>query len=137
MLKNKNIYFSPDFSKYFFTFGATSFPKSSIALRVSLCSIEPTGKCKIRILLHLVQNEKMRFSELKRAIPNITEKMLIKNLRELEIDDLVYRVAYPCIPPKVEYFLSDHGKELIPILDKLHEWGIKHREHIYNKNNTI
>lgn len=105
---------------------------------INLCRIDDgletiTGKWKLIILLHLVHKKTMRFSDFTRAIPKITQKMLIKNLRELEDDDLVERKSYPTIPPKVEYYLTEHGKELIPILDKLHEWGVNHKKHIQNK----
>ena len=91
------------------------------------------GKWKLPILLHIMKNGTMRFSDLTRAIPEITQKMLTKNLRELEEDDLISRFSYPTIPPKVEYSLTEHGKELEPIIDALHEWGIRHKEHILKK----
>ena len=66
-------------------------------------------------------------------VPKITQKMLSKNLKELEDDDLINRKTYDTIPQKVEYSLTEHGKELIPIIDSLHEWGIEHRKHIQKK----
>lgn len=84
------------------------------------------GKWKPIILLHLFKNGTMRFSELKRSIPNITQKMLTKNLRELEDELIVKRVVYPQVPPKVEYSITDYGKDLEPILHAMHEWGTKH-----------
>ena len=92
-----------------------------------------TGKWKLVILLHIVKNRTMRFSDLMKAIPKITQKMLTKSLREMEDDDLIKRTSYPTIPPKVEYSLTEHGEELIPIIDSLHEWGIRHKEHIRKK----
>ena len=92
-----------------------------------------TGKWKLVILLHIVKNGTMRFSDLMKAIPKITQKMLTKSLREMEDDDLIKRTSYPIIPPKVEYSLTEHGEELIPIIDSLHEWGIRHKEHIQKK----
>ena len=92
-----------------------------------------TGKWKLVILLHIVKNGTMRFSDLMKAIPKITQKMLTKSLREMEDDDLIKRTSYPTIPPKVEYSLTEHGEELIPIIDSLHEWGIRHKEHIRKK----
>jgi len=91
------------------------------------------GKWKLTILLHIMKNGTMRFSDLTRAIPEITQKMLTKNLRELEEDDIISRFSYPTIPPKVEYSLTEHGKELEPIIDALHEWGIRHKAHIMEK----
>lgn len=84
------------------------------------------GKWKPIILLHLFKNGTMRFSELKRSIPNITQKVLTKNLRELEDELIVKRVVYPQVPPKVEYSITEYGKELEPILHAMHEWGTKH-----------
>ena len=91
------------------------------------------GKWKLTILLHIMKNGTMRFSDLTRAIPEITQKMLTKNLRELEEDDIISRFSYPTIPPKVEYSLTEHGKELEPIIDALHEWGIRHKARIMEK----
>jgi DNA-binding HxlR family transcriptional regulator len=84
------------------------------------------GKWKPIILLHLLKNGTMRFSELKRSIPEITQKMLTKHLRELEEEEIVNRVVYPQVPPKVEYSITEYGKELEPILVSMHEWGTKH-----------
>lgn len=91
------------------------------------------GKWKLSILLHMMKNGTMRFSDFMRAMPEITQKMLTKNLRELKEDDLISRFSYPTIPPKVEYSLTEHGKELEPIIDQLHKWGIRHKEHIQKK----
>jgi DNA-binding HxlR family transcriptional regulator len=67
-----------------------------------------------------------RYSELKRAIPQIAEKMLIQQLRELEKDGIVMRVSYPEIIPKVEYSFTDYGRSLVPILKVLCQWGQEH-----------
>lgn len=65
----------------------------------------------------------LRFSELERAIPGISQKMLIQQLRELEHDGIVFRTIYPQVPPKVEYGLTEWGKALCPALDMLLEWA--------------
>jgi DNA-binding HxlR family transcriptional regulator len=88
------------------------------------------GKWKHKILFPLVNNETMRFNELKRTIPGITQKMLTSQLRELEKHDLVTRKVYAQIPPKVEYSLSEHGKSLIPVLEKMSKWGAFHAVHL-------
>lgn len=77
----------------------------------NLCRVEDAleiivGKWKPIILLHLLKNGIMRFSDLKRSIPNITQKMLTKNLRELENEDIIERFVYPQVPPKVEYSIT-------------------------------
>ncbi|GIN71837.1 transcriptional regulator [Bacillus sp. J14TS2] len=87
------------------------------------------GKWKPIILLHLLQEGTKRFSELKRSMPGITQKMLTKQLRELEEEDIVERVVYPQVPPKVEYSVTEYGKGLEPILEAMHEWGTKHTQH--------
>ncbi|HEX2949079.1 MAG TPA: helix-turn-helix domain-containing protein, partial [Armatimonadota bacterium] len=76
------------------------------------------GKWKALILWHLGKST-LRFSELKRLMPAITQKMLTQQLRELEADDIVHREVYPVIPPHVEYSLTEHGRTLLPILADL------------------
>ncbi|WP_332696138.1 winged helix-turn-helix transcriptional regulator [Halalkalibacter lacteus] len=92
------------------------------------------GKWKHKILFPLVNDNVMRFNELKRAIPGITQKMLTSQLRELEEHDLVTRKVYAQIPPKVEYSLSEHGKSLIPILEMMSKWGEAHVAHLETRN---
>ncbi|MET0274524.1 MAG: helix-turn-helix domain-containing protein [Phenylobacterium sp.] len=81
------------------------------------------GRWKMRILFHLFARPVLRFSELERAIPAVSQKMLIQQLRELERDGLVARRVYPQVPPKVEYALTEVGQELCPALDALLEWA--------------
>lgn len=81
------------------------------------------GKWKPIILYYISVNEVARHSELKRFIPSINERMLTRQLRELEDDKLIERFVYPVVPPKVEYKLTEHGKSLIPILKELVKWG--------------
>ncbi len=87
------------------------------------------GKWKILILWHL-KDKARRFSELKRLIPEITEKMLIQQLRELEKDEIVNRKVYSDVPPKVEYSFTDYGRSLEPALKVLCEWGEEHLKRI-------
>ncbi len=85
------------------------------------------GKWKLLILCHLNCGDgPKRTSELKKAIPEITQKMLIQQLKELEEDGIVTRTSYNQVPPKVVYELSELGKSLKSILDQLHEWGEKY-----------
>ena len=93
------------------------------------------GKWKPIILFHLMEQGTMRFSELKRAIPRITQKMLTSQLRELESHDIVHRKVYAQVPPKVEYSLTDYGKEMIPILKIMQEWGTSHIQHLQKIRN--
>jgi|SRR5699024_5352890 len=94
------------------------------------------GKWKPVILLQLMKNGTMRFSELKRSIPEISQKMLTKHLRELESEDIVKRVVYAQVPPKVEYSITPYGKSLEKILQDMHDWGTNHRLHKMNKLNN-
>ena len=83
------------------------------------------GKWKILILWHL-RDQVKRFGELKRLMPEITEKILIQQLRELEKDKIVNRHAYSEVPPKVEYSFTDYGRSLEPVLQVLCNWGEAH-----------
>ncbi len=94
------------------------------------CPLEKTlslivGKWKTILLWHLSSGKK-RYGELKKLIPDVSEKMLIQSLRELERDQLVLRKAYPVVPPRVEYTLSKRGKSLSPLICALNTWGAKH-----------
>ena len=73
---------------------------------------------------------KMRFSELKRYIPNITERMLTLQLRQMEGNRLITRTVYAEVPPRVEYELTPIGAELIPVLHLLGSWGEKYKKKI-------
>jgi DNA-binding HxlR family transcriptional regulator len=83
------------------------------------------GKWKILILWHLM-NSPRRYGQLRRLIPEITEKMLIQQLRELETDGVVGRTASQDVPPRVEYDLTPYGETLKPALLLLCQWGDNH-----------
>ena len=85
------------------------------------------GRWKPIIIYNLMSGTK-RYSELKKLIPAITEKMLIQHLRQLEADNLVFRKALPVIPPFVEYSLTDSGKELHTVLEAMVGWANKNRD---------
>lgn len=87
------------------------------------------GKWKPIILWWLHQRT-YRFSELRRMIPGVTEKMLTQQLRELEADAVVHRRVYPTVPPKVEYSLTDHGNSLKRALNAMCDWGQVHMDRI-------
>lgn len=92
------------------------------------CGIEATvdlitGKWKPLILFQLHEAGTQRFSELRRIIPGITEKMLISQLRDLVADGLVKRTVYPVVPPKVEYCLTPLGRSMSPLLNTMRAWG--------------
>jgi DNA-binding HxlR family transcriptional regulator len=81
------------------------------------------GRWKMIIIFHLFDRSVLRFSELQRAIPGVSQKMLIQQLRELERDGIVERTVYPQVPPKVEYRLTVWGQAMCPALDALLEWA--------------
>lgn len=91
------------------------------------CALDVTmsfigGKWKTVVLWYL-RKDKKRFSELKKRIPDITEKMLSLQLKELEKDGIVKRKVFAEVPPRVEYCLTDFGKTLIPVLEAIAGWG--------------
>jgi DNA-binding HxlR family transcriptional regulator len=88
------------------------------------------GKWKTVILYQLFSKGTMRFSELQRAIPDITKKMLTHQLRELEYHDIIHREVYHQIPPKVEYSISAYGQGLLPVLLAMSDWGMAHIKHL-------
>jgi DNA-binding HxlR family transcriptional regulator len=86
------------------------------------------GRWKMVILSQLFAQPVMRFSELERAIPGVSQKMLIQQLRELERDQIVARTVHPQVPPKVEYHLTELGRALCPALKLLLDWaGLRKR----------
>jgi len=72
----------------------------------------------------------MRFGELRRGLPGITEKMLAQQLRELERDQMIIRTQYPEMPPRVKYELSEFGRSLTPVLESLKTWGTENQTEI-------
>lgn len=80
------------------------------------------------LILWTLRNGRLRYNELKKGIPAITEKMLIQHLKQLESDGLVTRTVVEVMPPHVEYGLTESGGELIPALDAMAAWGLKNSE---------
>ena len=81
------------------------------------------GRWKLLILFHLFGGKVLRFSELERAIPAVSQKMLAQQLRQLEADGIVQRIVHNQVPPKVEYHLTSWGQSLCPALDALLKWA--------------
>src|ERR1700745_2598206 len=81
------------------------------------------GRWKLIILFHLFGGKVLRFSDLERAIPAISQKMLAQQLRQLEADGIVQRIVPKQVPPKVEYHLTTWGQALCPALDALLKWS--------------
>lgn len=101
-----------------------NFEETGFAYSMSLIS----GKYKLPILYSLAFYGTFRYNELKRFLDPISFKTLTVNLKELENSGLIIRKEYQEIPPKVEYYLSDKGKSLMPILDQLCEWGTQNKQ---------
>ena len=93
------------------------------------------GKWKVLVLYELFSGVK-RFSELRRLLNGVTQKMLTQQLREMEQDGLIYREIYPQIPPKVEYSLTPLGASLKPIVDAMCEWALKHGKKIKDNSSS-
>jgi len=94
------------------------------------CPLELTrdiigGKWALLIIWNL-SKQTMRFNELKKAIPKATQKMMTQHLRKLESFGIVHREVYPQVPPKVEYWLTETGRSLLPVMEVLYGWGAKY-----------
>jgi DNA-binding HxlR family transcriptional regulator len=89
------------------------------------------GKWKPMVLYCLLIYGPQRFGELNRRIPDVTQRMLTLQLRELEADGIIHREVYKQVPPKVEYSLTPFGRTLEPILRQMKEWGERYSE--YNR----
>ncbi|HWK63433.1 MAG TPA: helix-turn-helix domain-containing protein [Rhizobiaceae bacterium] len=86
------------------------------------------GRWKLIILFHLFGGNVMRFSDLERAIPAVSQKMLIQQLRQMEGDGIVRRIVHHQVPPKVEYCLTEWGQALCPALDALLSWAAQREQ---------
>ena len=95
------------------------------------CPVETTllmisDKWKVLILRDLLDGTK-RFSELRRSVGNVSQKVLTANLRQMERDGLVHREVYPEVPPRVEYSLTETGVSLKPVIKAMKDWGIRYK----------
>lgn len=88
------------------------------------------GKWKLQIIISLNAGNK-RFTEIERSIPKLTSKVLAKELKELEQNNLVERVVKDTYPVSIEYLPTEHTKTLFPVVESLKHWGENHRKHIF------
>jgi DNA-binding HxlR family transcriptional regulator len=100
----------------------------------SRCAVEATlgvigGRWKTAVLFQLASGTK-RFGQLRQLLPNISQRMLTLQLRELEQDGLVRRTVYAEVPPRVEYQLTTWGESLRPVIDAMSEWGQRYRRRL-------
>lgn len=98
-------------------------PKCPVEITLMMLS----SKWKVLIIRELLTGTK-RFGELKKAVGNITQKVLTSNLRDMEDGGLVERKVFPEVPPRVEYTLTDVGYSLAVVLDSMAEWGGAYRQ---------
>ena len=94
------------------------------------CAVEATldlidGKWKGLILYHLLQGTR-RFNELRRLLPNVTQRMLTAQLREMEMNGIIHRTVFPQVPPRVDYSVSELGRSLSPVISALKAWADPH-----------
>ncbi|MFK7693126.1 winged helix-turn-helix transcriptional regulator [Paenibacillus sp. HJGM_3] len=105
------------------------------------CPVEATlevigGKWKGIILYHLL-SETRRFNEFRRLMPDITQRMLTLQLRELENDGVIHREVYKEVPPRVEYSLTEFGHTLEPIINLMRDWGERYNQGLANKRDML
>ncbi len=91
-------------------------------------TIRAMGRRWKPLALYFLSHGELRFNELRRQIPEATQKMLTQTLRELEEDGIVLRTVHAQVPPKVSYSLTPYGRTLLPILDAMCQWGGKHEK---------
>lgn len=103
--------------------------KNLPACPVELTLLLISNKWKVLIIRDLLEGTK-RFSELKKSITNISQKVLTSNLREMEENELLTRKVYPEVPPRVEYTLTDIGYSLKTLLDDMDKWGTWYRNEV-------
>ncbi len=96
---------------------------------VSIAAEVVGGKWKSVVLYYLLESPR-RFNELRREIPNVTQRMLTLQLRELEADGLLERIVYPVIPPHVEYRITPFGRTLKPVIAEMLAWGKRYRRRV-------
>ncbi|WP_114941423.1 winged helix-turn-helix transcriptional regulator [Mucilaginibacter endophyticus] len=84
-------------------------------------------------ILYKLHNGTMRYGELRKSIEGISERMLVAQLRELEQDQVIERIVYPEVPPRVEYRMTELGKTMGPMLEAMSEWGDIHRANVADK----
>lgn len=105
------------------------------------CSVEVTlsvigGKWKGAILYHLFSGS-LRFNEIRKLFPDITQRMLTLQLRELESSGIVHREIYPQVPPKVEYSLTPFGETLQPIIYSMRDWGEQYTNEVLARSQDV
>lgn len=120
---------------YLYSMNRGKCSKEGMAIRDTLDLVG--GKWKLPILYTLITHGTMRFKELQREVDGITSRMLSKELKDLELNQMISREVYDTAPITVEYTVTEHGSSLGPVVKALHEWGIKHRQHIFEIDEPV
>lgn len=112
---------------------SAEFPNQKKRQKDFKCSIGFTmtvigSKWRAIILWHITKTQPLRYGQLKKFVPNISHKILSQELKKLEADGLIERIAYPTVPPRVEYILTERGQSLEMVLTELCNWGKKYME---------
>ena len=112
--------------------------KNGIVTRDGNCPVTPLllmlqGRWKSQLMYEMCIHDIVRFGQLKRDLPGITNTMLTKALRELEEDGLIHREQFNEIPPHVEYSLTEKGRDLQPVFYAIMNWGFRHEKELYGK----
>lgn len=94
------------------------------------------GKCKTTLIV-LIKKNRNRFSEMKKTLPTISERMLAKQLDELEKDGIITRKVFAEVPLRVEYYLTEYGESLYPIVNEMRKWGYRHLEMQAEQNSSM
>lgn len=102
-------------------------PKTMLSIRDALEAVE--GRWKLLILFSLSGGPK-RFSQLARDLNGISDKILSKELKHLEVNQLISRTVHDSFPPTIEYAITKHGRSLEKVLNELHLWGLLHRQQV-------
>ncbi len=115
--------------------------KKGIVTEDGNCPVTPLlimlqGRWKSRLMYEMCMYETVRFGQLKKDLPGITNTMLTKALRELEQDGLISRKQFNEIPPHVEYSLTEMGRDLLPVFYAIMNWGYQHEEDLYRSKET-
>ena len=92
-----------------------------------------SGKYKVVIIWHLGHEGPLRYGQIFKLFPTISDRILTKQLRELEQDGIIGRKVYPVVPPKVEYHLTDLGNTILPLVDEMWNWGKENKKYYYDK----
>lgn len=105
-------------------------PKTALSIKDALEALE--GRWKLLILFALSTGP-LRFKQISKQVPGITDKTLSKELKALESNKLILRTVYDTFPPTVEYTITAHGMSLEKVMEELHYWGLAHRKEIMDQ----